>query len=103
MASGGSESSSTADIVAPDDESSDGGGTDDAGSESTTGDDSTTGGSTTGETPNACSHDPCTVGGPLVPTCHACAAQVCSADDYCCTVSWDLSCAEAYAACAGSC
>jgi hypothetical protein len=57
----------------------------------------TAGGMTTGTGgSNGCTHDVCTVGAPLDPTCDACTAAVCDAanDPFCCdpTGMWDTSC-----------
>jgi len=37
-------------------------------------------------------HDTCVFGAPLVPGCNACVASICTADPFCCTVSWDEIC-----------
>ncbi|MCB9580473.1 MAG: VWA domain-containing protein, partial [Polyangiaceae bacterium] len=42
--------------------------------------------------PAACSHNPCTQGGALNPTCNSCVASVCAADSYCCNNTWDANC-----------
>ena len=39
-----------------------------------------------------CDHDVCTEGAALDPTCGACAKQVCTNDNYCCSESWDEIC-----------
>ncbi|WP_152629961.1 hypothetical protein [Haliangium ochraceum] len=39
-----------------------------------------------------CEHGFCDIGPPLDPTCDTCAADVCAADDFCCTVEWDDVC-----------
>ncbi|MBL4688534.1 MAG: hypothetical protein JKY37_28350 [Nannocystaceae bacterium] len=52
---------------------------------------------------SGCAHDECSLGGPLISGCSACATAVCAADDYCCTTDWDQFCldeAEGAAACA---
>jgi hypothetical protein len=41
---------------------------------------------------NACSHDECTTGDPLSPTCSPCIQKVCDADPYCCGEYWGISC-----------
>lgn len=41
-----------------------------------------------------CEHDVCTQGTALAPTCNACTAKVCTADEYCCTQQWTLSCMQ---------
>ncbi len=41
---------------------------------------------------NACAHPTCTVGIVLLPSCHPCAAALCAADPYCCSVAWDATC-----------
>ncbi|TPX69491.1 hypothetical protein CcCBS67573_g06873, partial [Chytriomyces confervae] len=46
----------------------------------------TTGGAST------CAHSICTSGGKLSSTCDSCVAQICAADSYCCTTSWDSIC-----------
>jgi hypothetical protein len=43
----------------------------------------------------ACDHDACTAGTSLLSTCSACTDVVCKANDYCCTVEWDIACVEA--------
>jgi hypothetical protein len=45
-----------------------------------------------GGSSGTCSHDPCSTGDPLDPSCSACAADVCSGDSFCCKTSWDASC-----------
>jgi hypothetical protein len=42
-----------------------------------------------------CGHDACTDGVALLDTCNACTTAVCKANDYCCTVAWDIACVEA--------
>jgi hypothetical protein len=44
---------------------------------------------TTGGT---CSHPICSTGGALTASCDTCAAQVCAADSFCCSNSWDSIC-----------
>ena len=39
-----------------------------------------------------CAHSECATGGPLTKTCSTCATNVCNADNYCCTNSWDSIC-----------
>jgi hypothetical protein len=39
-----------------------------------------------------CAHDLCASGAALDPTCDTCVADVCAADDFCCTVEWDSVC-----------
>ncbi len=41
-----------------------------------------------------CSHDECTLGGPLLPACSPCVTQVCALDPFCCQVSWDELCVD---------
>jgi hypothetical protein len=55
-----------------------------------------------GETPEscpvdcgvACEHDECEPGLPLPPDCSSCVADVCAADDFCCTQYWDRLCVQ---------
>jgi len=42
-----------------------------------------------------CAHDECLEGGPLEEACSPCAAAVCGADDFCCTMLWDNFCVDA--------
>ena len=50
--------------------------------------------------PPTCTHDECTVGAKLDPTCTECVATICACDPYCCTTSWDAICiVEAQAIC----
>jgi len=41
---------------------------------------------------DTCSHTDCTVGVSLTASCDACSAEICTADPYCCTSSWDSIC-----------
>jgi hypothetical protein len=41
-----------------------------------------------------CEHELCVDGTALAPTCNACSAKVCAADEYCCTQKWTLSCRQ---------
>ena len=51
-----------------------------------------------------CSHDVCTEGGPLDPSCGTCAANVCDADAFCCNNMWDSVCVgHVEDECSGSC
>lgn len=51
-----------------------------------------------------CSHDVCTAGGPLDPSCGTCVAAVCAADGFCCSNEWDDICiGHVEDECAGSC
>ncbi len=43
---------------------------------------------------NSGCHDVCQIGGPLAPSCGDCAAKMCVYDSFCCTVEWDVVCAE---------
>jgi hypothetical protein len=40
----------------------------------------------------SCSHSLCTTGTALVSGCSACATQICAADGFCCSTSWDSIC-----------
>jgi len=52
----------------------------------------------------ACSHAICSTGGALTSSCDSCAAQVCAADSFCCTSSWDSQCvSEVASVCNQSC
>ncbi len=52
----------------------------------------------------SCDHDVCEAGGPLQPSCGACAADVCNVDPYCCEQGWDDTCiGEVEDFCAGGC
>lgn len=42
----------------------------------------------------SCSHDVCDTGVALVDGCNPCVTQVCAADSYCCTTSWDSMCVD---------
>jgi hypothetical protein len=42
----------------------------------------------------SCSHDECTTGGALDPSCDSCAAAVCNEDPYCCSVKWNTQCVD---------
>jgi hypothetical protein len=51
-----------------------------------------------------CSHPICSTGGALTTACDACAAQVCAADSFCCSNSWDSICVgEVQSVCKQSC
>ncbi|MFT3695497.1 MAG: S53 family peptidase [Kofleriaceae bacterium] len=51
-----------------------------------------------------CDHPICSTGGALDGTCDSCAAEVCAADDYCCTNAWDSICVgEVSSVCGQSC
>ena len=39
-------------------------------------------------------HDVCAIGPPLAPACDPCVFTVCTADPFCCNVSWDEVCAD---------
>jgi hypothetical protein len=41
-----------------------------------------------------CTHDVCSTGDPLAPSCGVCAAAVCAVDDYCCSIQWDAVCVD---------
>jgi hypothetical protein len=41
-----------------------------------------------------CSHDLCSVGEPLAPTCDPCVEAVCASNAECCTTSWDQECVD---------
>jgi hypothetical protein len=52
----------------------------------------------------SCDHDVCEEGAALDTSCGQCAANVCDADPYCCTDTWDAICVgEVETECAGSC
>jgi hypothetical protein len=54
--------------------------------------------------PGQCTHDLCAQGAPLVSNCDPCVTQVCFADPYCCTTTWDSYCvADAETECGVSC
>ncbi len=60
-------------------------------------------GGTTGGS-GSCSHDACTAGSALDPSCDSCAADVCAIDPYCCDNQWDDVCVgEADQYCSGGC
>jgi hypothetical protein len=40
----------------------------------------------------SCSHPICSTGGSLTASCDTCAAQICAADSFCCSSSWDSIC-----------
>ncbi|HEX3477947.1 MAG TPA: S53 family peptidase, partial [Kofleriaceae bacterium] len=51
-----------------------------------------------------CSHPICSTGGKLTGSCDACAAEVCAADSFCCSNSWDSICVgEVQSVCKQSC
>ncbi len=53
----------------------------------------TAGGTTTGSSDaGLCPHDDCTAGVKLDAACDSCAAQICAADNYCCTNRWSTQC-----------
>lgn len=57
---------------------------------------------TSGE--DSCSHDMCSEGEALDPSCSSCAATVCGEDAFCCTQSWDDQCvSEAAELCGATC
>lgn len=57
-----------------------------------------------GPCPNNCSHDLCLEGVALVAGCDPCVTQVCAADSFCCTDSWDSMCVgEVTSICGQSC
>lgn len=41
---------------------------------------------------SGCTHDVCTSGEPLKPSCNECTAKVCANDSYCCNTQWSGSC-----------
>ncbi len=50
--------------------------------------------------PDPCSHDECSAGDKLAPSCSDCASTVCGQDAYCCDTAWDATCAsEAESSC----
>jgi hypothetical protein len=53
----------------------------------------------------SCSHGICSTGGPLVAGCDGCVTQICAADPFCCSTSWDNTCVgETQSVCGtGSC
>jgi hypothetical protein len=51
-----------------------------------------------------CSHDVCTTGDPLDPSCGSCEAQICAVDSYCCNNFWDSICvSEVETVCGQTC
>ncbi len=50
-----------------------------------------------------CPHSPCTLGGPLDPTCDACTTAVCELDPVCCALGWDARCVGEAEALCGTC
>src|SRR6185312_2457741 len=53
---------------------------------------------------DTCAHPICSTGSELDGTCDSCAAQVCAADDYCCSTAWDSICVgEVGSVCGESC
>ena len=51
-----------------------------------------------------CDHPICSTGGALTSSCDTCAAQICSADSFCCSNSWDSICVgEVQSVCKQSC
>ncbi|KAJ3232843.1 Fungalysin/Thermolysin Extracellular metalloproteinase 5 [Chytriomyces hyalinus] len=50
---------------------------------------------------SSCAHDICTSGVKLSSACGSCAAQICSADSYCCTNTWDSVCVDEVASICG--
>lgn len=42
-----------------------------------------------------CAHSPCQAGAPLVASCGSCATTICASDPFCCSSSWDSTCAAA--------
>ncbi len=54
--------------------------------------------------PGSCTHAPCTIGVALTSGCTDCVTQVCNADPYCCSTSWDSLCvSEVTSICGLSC
>ena len=54
--------------------------------------------------PPSCIHGICTTGGALTSGCDPCATQICAADSFCCTNSWDSICVgEVSSVCHQSC
>jgi len=52
----------------------------------------------------SCSHPICATGGKLTASCDTCAAQICAADSFCCSSSWDATCVnEVASVCHQSC
>lgn len=51
-----------------------------------------------------CTHDTCTVGDALDPSCGSCEADICAVDPFCCEVQWDSLCVQQVeTVCGGSC
>jgi hypothetical protein len=51
-----------------------------------------------------CSHEICSTGGALVSGCQQCVTQICAADSFCCSTSWDSICVgEVASICSISC
>src|SRR5205823_12231059 len=51
-----------------------------------------------------CAHDECKTGTNLTSGCDACVTQICAADAYCCSTSWDRLCVnEVGSICGKSC
>ncbi len=48
-----------------------------------------------GQICHSCDHFFCETGSALDPQCHSCVEQICSVDDFCCTVLWDRDCVDA--------
>ncbi|MCK6589040.1 MAG: M57 family metalloprotease [Polyangiaceae bacterium] len=44
--------------------------------------------------PAQCAHDKCISGSALTSGCDACVTQICAADPYCCSTSWDSQCVQ---------
>jgi hypothetical protein len=42
----------------------------------------------------SCTHDSCSLGGPLSPSCGGCETTICAQDPYCCETEWDEQCVE---------
>lgn len=56
------------------------------------------------ECQGTCTHDKCTEGGPLAPSCGQCEATICAADPFCCETAWDAVCvAQVETLCGESC
>jgi hypothetical protein len=53
-------------------------------------------------TPQACTHSPCSAGGPLIGFCNWCVGSVCAQDPYCCMHGWDAQCVSEVASFCGT-
>ena len=49
-------------------------------------------GSSSGGGNGTCKHADCSTGAKLTKTCNTCTSEICSADPYCCAVTWDSIC-----------